>query len=315
MELPEDQQIKHKWHDVIKSQMNDDGNEDMNFLESLLFGEGEMTYNAMDVDTAAFVNEAINDLGEGKGERRFPQNFTISNLTAIAESREHSERSSDNENIQCANCGLLFTTTTFKSHVCTHDEFQEPIAVIPKDSELLKLTRNIELMMIKNVGDSKAMQKVKDKCKRCSRTFHTATGLQQHYEYHIGEIVDPAPSEDPSKLINLTLCVFCGQVFAKEEDAWDHLVSSHVHVHDDSGFIEDADATSNNSACSEHTAKKQRLNEDNNQTVSPKKKSRDCVSYLMNLSDNQQVTTSSDDDLRHSRATQEVISCHRHGSD
>lgn len=284
MELSEDgQQTKYEWQDVIEAQMSDVGNEDLQFLESLVFGNGEMNYNALDADTAAFVNQAING-NQGKEERRSQQIFAISNLTVVAESREHPER--DDENIQCVNCGLLFTTPTFKSHVCTHDEFQEPVPVIPNDSEILKLTRHIQSMMIQNGERSKAMQKNKRtlECKRCSRAFSTALGLQRHYEYHIGEILDPAPSEDTSKLINLTLCVFCGQVFAKEEDAWNHLVSSHVDVHD-----EDSGITHDDAACSETPAKKRKLDENNNTAVSLIEISNECLSNLLYLSDNQQV--------------------------
>lgn len=73
MELSEDdQQIWHEWQDVSEAQMSDDVDEDMKLLESLVLGRSEMTFNVLDADTAAIVNEAIYGLTEGKGREKLP---------------------------------------------------------------------------------------------------------------------------------------------------------------------------------------------------------------------------------------------------
>lgn len=75
-------------------------------------------------------------------------------------------------------------------------------------------------------------KKPKVQCFKCCRKFVRDTGLDRHYDLHIGELMELSPLEDSRNIMMVTLCLMCSEVFWKESDAWEHIQMNHIEVVD-----------------------------------------------------------------------------------
>lgn len=105
------------------------------------------------------------------------------------------------------------------------------------ESEFQKLQRNTMEILQENMlqlkqwtGEKK--KKSKFQCFKCCRNFVHDTGLDRHYDLHVGELMELSPLEDRENLVMVTLCLLCSEVFWKKSDAWDHMQMHHIEVDD-----------------------------------------------------------------------------------
>lgn len=137
--------------------------------------------------------------------------------------------------VQCSYCDTLFAENEFTTHVCPFDENREKI----KSKEKIKeehpvfgvLKKNIETVkkLIKSVNKNK---KSSDKgspaayqCNICQRKFVRESGLIRHMDRHVGELM-PQPDTNANFLLG-SRCM-CGEVFAEEKFAFDHIQNYHM---------------------------------------------------------------------------------------
>lgn len=152
--------------------------------------------------------------------------------------------------IQCTHCDDVFTTDSFKFHVCKYDENQtiieEFIQEHPVESDFEKVQRHATVIlhqnmkMLQNIIHGFSMtagQSNQDKTKQsihecfvCNHKFVHESGLYRHYDKHIGEILTPL--QPTNALHSVTLCIYCGEVFTMEEKVWKHLLSNHLTLNE-----------------------------------------------------------------------------------
>ncbi|KAG5684896.1 hypothetical protein PVAND_014106 [Polypedilum vanderplanki] len=157
--------------------------------------------------------------------------------------------------IQCENCEIIFAGECFIMHVCTHNTDKTPImpTFIQEDviieNEFQQGCRKSITQIEKNIEEIKKITfKVRDdnsgntkkstdgearqsnhECYVCNRKFVHESGLNRHYDKHIGELLPTSSAED-STLYAIVLCVFCGEAFTMEHKAWDHFLRCHLEV-------------------------------------------------------------------------------------
>jgi hypothetical protein len=139
--------------------------------------------------------------------------------------------------MQCENCNVIFNEEEFLQHACMYDEFQQ-LNSVPgeEETELQKLQRRTMQVMKENVVKIREITQTKTntdetiECSKCCRRFVHANGLYRHWDMHIGELLAESQPEDMQKCEPVALCIFCGEIFGSSNQAWDHLVSNHVHI-------------------------------------------------------------------------------------
>lgn len=142
--------------------------------------------------------------------------------------------------IQCSHCDEVFTDDDFQMHVCTFDANHQLVPMATHsdpETELNMLHRSMMAQLVKNqkiikdlASKKKGEKAFSGECFKCCRKFVHESGLYRHWDRHIGELLPLSPVEQLDFLIPVTLCVWCGEVFGLERDAWDHLQSHHVYV-------------------------------------------------------------------------------------
>jgi hypothetical protein len=137
-----------------------------------------------------------------------------------------------------------------------YDEFQQLNTVSgEEETEIQKLLHRVTNVMKENIKKIREMTQILSdtedtiECSKCCRRFVHANGLYRHWDMHIGELLAESRPDNINECESVGLCVFCGEVFAADSEAWDHLVSHHVQINSN---LSDADTqevpedTSNN---------------------------------------------------------------------
>lgn len=143
----------------------------------------------------------------------------------------------DPRKFQCENCSEIFSEEEFEHHACLYDEFHQ-LNTTPgsEETKLQQLQRStISIMKGNQASMSEMLRSNKSKtsnieCSKCCRKFVHENGLYRHYDMHIGELLAESPPVNPDVLQPVALCVFCGEIFSNDAQAWDHIVSYHLHV-------------------------------------------------------------------------------------
>jgi hypothetical protein len=221
-------------NELIDSQLNiekyEETDEDLDvaILEKIIFADHERTYQELNKRTAKQIIKACNRTENGKERFRRSSNsllipFIKGPVTCV---------------VRCENCEEIFSEVDFEEHACLYNEFHQ-LSTVPniEETKMQQLHRNtIDIMkgnqsIIRDMTrDSKSKAAGGIECSKCCRKFVHENGLYRHWDMHIGELLAESPSEDPNVLQPVALCVFCGEVFPSDEQAWNHLVSHHVHV-------------------------------------------------------------------------------------
>lgn len=139
--------------------------------------------------------------------------------------------------VQCFHCGELFDSDFFEFHVCTFDQNHQEIQVEVKepdepDEELQKLSsETIQTMRNNQANLHDVCEQMKDG-KSDDSEFINQSGLNLHYDKHIGDLITKPLAEYGNKVELITLCNICGEAFEVETDVWDHLTTRHNEVFD-----------------------------------------------------------------------------------
>lgn len=223
-------------NNLVSSQLaiSDNPEEDWKIFEKIVFDDQAKSYNRLDAKSSMRIFSEFQKVDRGKKQLQSLLETSTKKFFPV-------------QRIKCSHCLEVFTPEDFDAHACSYDLNQQPIKSECAEEPLTEFQEHqrltVKLLLsnnenIQHVGNQKKIGS-KLECFKCCRTFVHSTGLDRHYDRHLGDLLEPSPPEDKEKLQLVTLCVLCSQVFWKESDAWKHLQEHHVQVvdsHSDHGL-------------------------------------------------------------------------------